>query len=143
MKNLSTTPVAAALAMALMAGIAACGKTDQTAGQKLDTAVAATERKADEAKADMKQGANDVKAAAADATKAVKQVVSDATITTGINAELAKDSALSMLKINVDSKDGHVQLNGTAPDLSAKERATTLAAGVSGVVSVDNHLTIK
>ena len=105
--------------------------------------MASTERKADEVKADIKAGAADVKDAAAKATDSVKQVVSDATITTSINAELAKDKALSALKINVDTKDGRVALKGTAPDSSSKERATTLAAAVTGVASVDNQLTVR
>ena len=141
--NRPTTLAAAAMAFLLAVGVAACSDANKTAGQKLDAAVATSEQKADEAKADIKAGAADMKDAAAKATNSVKQVVSDATITTSINAELAKDSKLSALKINVDTKDGRVALKGTAPDSSSKERATTLAAAVSGVMSVDNQLTVR
>jgi hyperosmotically inducible periplasmic protein len=138
-----TALAAAAMTLLLTVGVAACSDANKTAGEKIDAAVASTERKADDVKADIKAGAADVKDAAAKATDSVKQVVSDATITTSINAELAKDSKLSALKINVDSKDGRVALKGTAPDASSKERATTLAAAVTGVMSVDNQLTVR
>ena len=67
----------------------------------------------------------------------------DAAITTAVNAELAKDSDLSAFKIDVDTSSGRVVLNGTAPSEQARDRATQLAAGVQGVVSVDNMLTIE
>ena len=143
MKITRTTTLAAAMALLLAGGLAACSDTNKTAGQKVDAAVATTERKADEVKADIKEGAADVKGAVVDAAAATKKVISDAAITTSVNAELAKDSKLSALKINVDSKDGRVALNGTAPDVSSKERATTLAAAVGGVMSVDNRLTVR
>ena len=141
--NRTTTLAAAAVTLLLGVGMAACSDANKTAGQKLDSAVATTETKADEVKADIKAGAADIKDTAVKATESVKQVVSDAAITTSINAELAKDSSLSALKINVDSKDGRVALKGTAPDTASKERATTLAASVTGVASVDNQLMVR
>ncbi|MET0517392.1 MAG: BON domain-containing protein, partial [Burkholderiaceae bacterium] len=55
---------------------------------------------------------------------------------------LAKDSELSALSINVDTRDGRVALKGKAPTLAARDRATQLASAVKGVVSVDNQLVI-
>jgi hyperosmotically inducible periplasmic protein len=69
--------------------------------------------------------------------------VADAVITTSVKAELAKDTMLSMLKINVDTDNGRVALRGTAPSNEARERATTLAGGVKGVLAVDNQLTVE
>jgi len=63
-------------------------------------------------------------------------------ITTTVKAELAKDSNLSALKINVDTDNGRVALHGTAPTAAARDHATTLAQGVKGVVSVDNAQTV-
>lgn len=68
--------------------------------------------------------------------------VNDAMITTGVKAELAKDTSLSALAINVDTDNGRVTMNGPAPSAAAREKATTLAQGVKGVVSVDNKLVI-
>src|SRR5690606_16860370 len=83
---------------------------------------------------------------AADATRnavdAAGDKVADASITTMVNAELAKDTQLSALKIDVDTVDGNVALKGEAPTATAKERATTLAQGVKGVKSVENQLQV-
>jgi hyperosmotically inducible periplasmic protein len=141
--NIHRTTTVAALALLLAASLAACSDSNKTVGEKIDATVASTERKADEVKADIKEGAADAKDAAAKATASAKQMVSDATITTSVNAELAKDSKLSALKINVDSKDGRVALMGSAPDAAARAHATQLAAAVDGVKSVDNQLTIR
>jgi osmotically-inducible protein OsmY len=135
--NIHRTPrLAAALTLLLAGGLAACSDANKSAGEKVDAVVASTERKAEEMK-------TDVKDVAAKATASAKQMVSDATITTSVNAELAKDSSLSALTINVDSKDGRVALIGSAPDAAAKLHATRLAAAVDGVKSVDNQLTIR
>lgn len=129
----------AAIAMLLTA----CGREDdRTAGQKLDAGVAAAEQKADAAKSSVEQTAKDVGAkteAAADKTAAA---VGDAAITVAVNAALAKDGELSAMKINVDTMAGQVRLSGMAPSASARDRATTLARGVDGVVGVDNQLRI-
>ena len=66
----------------------------------------------------------------------------DAAITTQINADLARDPELSALKIDVDTTDGKVVLNGTAPNDAAKERAAAKALAVAGVTAVDNRLRV-
>lgn len=126
-------------AAALIAGmlaltLAACGnKTDdRTAGQKVDAAVAKTGQAADQAKAK-----------AADAGATVADKIDDATITASVSAGLAKDSELSAVKIDVDTKGGTVMLNGPAPTAAAKARAEEIAKGVKGVSSVQNKLEVK
>jgi hyperosmotically inducible protein len=123
-------PVAAAAALAL--SLAACGEREdeRTIGQRIDSTVNQVERKAESMTAD---------AASTEVTDKVK----DAAITTAINAELAKDKDLSALKIDVDTQDARVRLNGTAPDAAARDRATALARAVDGVVAVDNQLVVS
>ncbi|WP_077035638.1 BON domain-containing protein [Pelomonas sp. KK5] len=138
-----TSLLAAAVAAAL--SLAACSKHDdtRTAGQKLDDTIAKVDQKSEEAKAKTAAEADklgDKMSAAADKAEAK---MADATITASVKAELARDPSLSALKINVDTRDGLVELNGSAPDDAAKDRATRLAAGVKGVLSVDNHLVVK
>lgn len=135
-------PLAAALAAAF--ALAACNRNDDamTAGQKVDETVAKVEQKTDQAQASMERGAEQAKQAATEAGDKMAGVVSDATITTTVNAELAKDDKLSAIKINVDTSQGRVALRGTAPDAESKDRATRIAANVKGVMSVDNQLTI-
>jgi len=148
-----------ALLAALLAGgvlaLGACSKSDdKTAGQKVDAAVAKTEQAAADAKARtesaaesaearMKQGADDAKTALKDAASTAVAKVDDAAITASVSAGLAKDTELSAVKINVDTKGGIVTLNGPAPSAAAKTRATEIARSVAGVSSVDNKLEVK
>ena len=145
MKTAHSTNLAAVVAtvVMLLGAVAACSDSNQTVGQKVDAAVASSERKADEIKADIKQGAAEVKATAGQATAGARQMASDATITSSIKLALAKDANLSALKIDVDTQDGHVALSGAAPDEAAKARATRLAEAVTGVASVANRLTVR
>ena len=133
------------VAMVAMFGITACGKTDEgrTVGQQIDSAVAKVGQKAGQAVAEAKKDVNSTELAAGKAIDTAKVKVKDASITTSINAELARDPNLSALKINVDTSAGRVALKGTAPDAAARDRATQLAQRVDGVVGVDNQLTIR
>ena len=155
--------IAGILAVSAMAlGLVACDKMKEpTMGQKLDSAVENTERAAAEAKVDaekamqsaqskMEAGAAKTEAAAANAGNAVREagstameMVDDAGITAQVSAGLAKDPSLSGLKIDVDTRNGILTLNGPAPTQDAKDRATGIAQGVKGVSSVVNHLTIQ
>jgi hyperosmotically inducible periplasmic protein len=90
----------------------------------------------------MAQASKDMQAAGRSAADSTSNAVSDAAITAQVNAQLAKDPKLSAMAIDVDTAGGQVALHGTAPDASAKERATSLAQGVKGVQAVDNQLTV-
>lgn len=72
-----------------------------------------------------------------------RTAVNDATITASIKAQLIKEPDLSALKIDVDTRDGVVTLNGLAGNESARERAAQLAAATKGVREVRNNLTVK
>jgi osmotically-inducible protein OsmY len=120
-------------AVAAMLALSACNRRDdQTVGQTVDKGVAS-------AKAEMK----DAKEATKDAAANVGAAARDAMITTKINAALVADDQLKALKINVDTKDGKVVLTGVAPDTGSRDRATTMAKAVDGVVDVDNRLTVQ
>jgi hyperosmotically inducible periplasmic protein len=138
----SVVGVSVLLAVSLLS---ACDRQNdqRTAGQKLDEAVQKTERKSDEIKADAQAAGKDVKQAAANMADSASAKAKDMTITTQINAQLARDERLSAMSINVDTTAGQVLLKGTAPDMASRERATTLAKSVEGVLSVSNELTIK
>jgi hyperosmotically inducible periplasmic protein len=138
----TTLTLFTALAAALT--LAACNRTDdgRTAGQQVDSTVAKVEKKTDEMQADARVAAEKAKENTAGAMDTVAIKAKDAVITTSVNAELAKDSQLSALRINVDTVEGRVALKGTAPDSASRERATTLAQRVDGVKSVDNQLTV-
>jgi hyperosmotically inducible periplasmic protein len=146
---------------ALLASVALVGCSRQDDGSRTtgadqrrsDTVIAQGERKGEEAKSQASQGATEAKESAREAGQDVKQAgkqaseqaggaVNDAVITASVNAGLAKDKALSALKIDVDTAGGRVALHGTAPDPAARDRATEIAQSVKGVVSVDNQLTV-
>lgn len=156
------SPLLLASSLALLLALGACGKNDdRTAGQKLDSAIASTDAAAEKAKDDariaaaktedaMKNAADATKTAGSNAAQDVKaagaalgEKLDDAGITAKVSSGLATDKDLSAIKINVDTKDGVVTLNGPAPSADAKARATEIARNVKGVTSVDNKLVVK
>lgn len=148
--------VASLLAVSALAlGLAACSKTEEpTVGQRLDSAVEKTEQAAADARAKaeaamqsaetkVEQSAVSAEAKAKQAADAAKGVIDDATITAQVSAGLAKDPDLSAVKINVDTVNGKVTLNGPAPSTVARDRAETIAKAVSGVTAVNNQLVVS
>lgn len=67
---------------------------------------------------------------------------SDAAVAAAVQATLAKDSELSTLRVSVEAKNGHVILQGDAPDAKTRDRASVVVAGVKGVRSVENRLSL-
>jgi hyperosmotically inducible protein len=126
-----------------------------TVGQKVDRALAQT--KEDLARAgeqvkpaleragdSIERGAQQVKPTLEKAGDKIKEAAnSDAAITASIKADYLKDPDLSVFKIDVDTADGVVTLNGVADTPSARQRAEKLAAANKGVREVRNHLTVK
>ena len=132
----------AALLVAALA-LSACSREDQdAAAYRVDDAAAQVEQKAGEIKTDVGRSLEEARQAGSDAADRLGDRVADASITTAVNAELAKDPDLSALAINVDTVDGRVQLIGKAPNQAARERASVLAAAVDGVRAVDNRLVV-
>lgn len=78
-----------------------------------------------------------------DTGKDARAALSDAAITASIKTGILKDPDLSVLKIDVDTKDGVVTLNGLAANDAARERATQIAQATKGVREVRNHLVTK
>ena len=148
--------VTLALPIIALAALTACGKQSdgQTAGQKLDSAVASTQQAAAEAKAKaevsmakagdaMKDATQKAEASGTKTVQSMAGKADDAAITASVSAEFAKDADLSAFKINVDTKNGNVTLNGPAPTAEARDKATKLAKSIKGVASVSNNLTVK
>ena len=67
----------------------------------------------------------------------------DATITAGVKSKLAREKAATLVKVNVDTNEGVVQLNGNVDSEQTKQRATELARQVEGVRKVVNNLKIQ
>ncbi len=155
-----------ASSLVLVLALSACNKQeDKTVGQQLDSAIAKTGEAAAQAKAKTEQSAAQAKtkteetfanaavalknatqkaeASIKDAAGKASEKIDDFAITTAVSSAIAKDAELSVLKIKVETKDGVVTLNGTAPTEAARENASALAKATQGVRSVDNKLLVK
>jgi len=148
--------LSAVVVVSALLALAACDRNRDgtTVGQKLDSAVATVEKRTDGSMAKAEQGAdralaavkrdvNSAQVAGAKALESAASLVKDAAITSGVNAQLAKDAAFSAVKIDVDTRGGRVELSGMAPDAAARDRATLLVKDVEGVVAVDNRLSVR
>lgn len=137
-------PIAALAVVLAATALAACDRpnSSQTAGQRMDNATARAEQKANDAKESAKSAADQAAQSTERVAGEVSNKVKDAAITTAVNAKIAGEPRLSVMRINVDTVNGRVLLRGTAPDASSSERAQQIAASVDGVVSVDNQLVI-
>jgi hyperosmotically inducible protein len=169
---MGTKYLRAALAVALAAvALAACDREDMQradragaeVGRKADAALAKTKdalsnaghrteqafsdagRRVDRATSAPEKGGDATRAneSAHDTGKDARAALSDAAITASIKTDILKDPDLSVLKIDVDTKDGVVTLNGLAATDAARERATNIAQGTKGVREVKNHLVTK
>lgn len=74
--------------------------------------------------------------------RSVGDKVDDAMITTKVKAKLSTEQVKNLVKVNVDTRDGVVHLQGTVPTLKDKAEAERLARDTKGVVSVMNDLKV-
>lgn len=102
-----------------------------------------TDKAYNNAKSNVQDTAHNVNHSVKNTANKAGNKLDDAAINVSVNSGLAGDADLSALKINVDVKHGQVWLKGTAPSLSAKNRATDIAKNVDGVTSVTNQLTVN
>jgi hyperosmotically inducible protein len=70
-------------------------------------------------------------------------VVDDGAITMKVKAALAGDPRTKAHQVNVETREGVVQLSGFVDNSEAKSTAEELARAVSNVKSVDNELSVK
>ena len=77
------------------------------------------------------------------ADKTAGQVVDDSAIQAELKTKLIGDNPIEGLSINIGVRKGVVQLGGFIDDAKVAEDAARTAAGVEGVVKVDNQLHLK
>jgi BON domain-containing protein/PRC-barrel domain protein len=73
----------------------------------------------------------------------VRKAWSDASITAAVKTKLAGTSPATLLKVDVDTTNGIVQLNGTVDSDKTRQRATEIARQVDGVRRVVNNLKVQ
>ena len=147
---MKTTParIMAGIAIAGVILIACDDRTDRSVGQKIDSALAQTKesltRAGDKIAQQTDKAVTAVKKEAHEpGTPASSKPVADTAITASIKTDILKDPDLSVLKIDVDTKEGVVTLNGLAENEDARQRAEKIAEGVKGVRGVRNYLVVK
>jgi hyperosmotically inducible protein len=72
-----------------------------------------------------------------------RRSASDATITSAVKNKLATDPTTSAAKIDVDTSNGVVTLNGKVPTTAEKSEAERLARNTQGVTQVVNNISVE
>ena len=75
--------------------------------------------------------------------KTAGQNVDDATLTSSVKTKLAADKLSSLTRVDVDTNNGIVSLNGVVESSDQKARAQELASQVNGVNKVINNLQVQ
>ena len=75
--------------------------------------------------------------------KSAGRNIDDASITTSVKAKLVGDKAANLTRVDVDTNNGVVSLNGVVATPEQKLRAERLAMEASGVRSVVNNLQVE
>ena len=76
-------------------------------------------------------------------TRTAGEVVDDTVITAKVKTALAADPVVAAHQVNVETREGVVQLAGFVDNGDQKSKATELARRVAGVKQVDNQLEVK
>jgi hyperosmotically inducible protein len=69
--------------------------------------------------------------------------IDDATITASVKANLVGEKASNLTRVDVDTNNGTVYLNGTVESAEQKSKAEQLAWQASGVKTVVNNLQVQ
>ena len=80
--------------------------------------------------------------ATADTVGTAGAAVGDAALTAKVKTKFLADTAISGLKIDVDTKNDVVTLSGTVPTAAEKRRAVDVATATEGVKSVVDNLKV-
>jgi hyperosmotically inducible protein len=75
--------------------------------------------------------------------KTAGQNVDDAAITSSVKTKLAADKLSSLTRVDVDTNNGSVSLNGVVESPDQKARAQDIASQVGGVNRVINNLQVQ
>ena len=75
--------------------------------------------------------------------KSTGRTIDDATITASVKSKLVAEKASNLTRVDVDTNNGTVYLNGTVDSPEQKARAEQLARQAQGVKSVVNNLQVQ
>lgn len=75
--------------------------------------------------------------------KSTGRTVDDASVTASVKSKLVADKAANLTRVDVDTNNGTVYLNGTVESAEQKARAEQLAWQATGVKNVVNNLQVQ
>ena len=75
--------------------------------------------------------------------KSAGRTVDDASVTASVKSKLVADKAANLTRVDVDTNNGTVYLNGTVESAEQKARAEQLAWQATGVKNVVNNLQVQ
>jgi hyperosmotically inducible periplasmic protein len=111
--------------------------------QAADAAKRVVQGAGDEAREATKEAAGQAPARVGRVAAEAQAAVTDAAITSAVKTTFLADTAVSGLKIDVDTDDGVVTLNGTVASRAEATRAIALARETAGVKRVVDHLKVE
>lgn len=76
-------------------------------------------------------------------TRTAGAVIDDSTITAEVKMRLTENSSTKARQINVETREGTVQLSGFVNSEAERSEAVRVASGVKGVKSVENRMQVK
>jgi hypothetical protein len=142
--------IALAMLTMLLEGCGRYAEDGQTVGQKLDQVLDQTSLAIIQAGDSLGSKVEQANSAVSTVASAMHEKalittlsVADSAITASVKTDLIKDPALSALKIDVETRDGIVALNGLAYDEESRVRAERIARANKAVLHVNNYLTVK
>ncbi len=69
--------------------------------------------------------------------------IDDRVISTKVRAELAREQEIVPHRINIETREGIVELSGSVSSPAHRQRAEEIARRVEGVRQVQNHLQVQ
>jgi osmotically-inducible protein OsmY len=120
----------------------ATGNAIGTAAEKTASAIGVAGDKTKEATAKAADKTQDATASADKKAGTAGEVLSDAAITSAVKARLLGDGTTPGLKLDVDTDDGVVTLEGDVATAAQRATAVRLARGTKGVTRVVDKLTV-
>jgi hypothetical protein len=75
--------------------------------------------------------------------KSTGRTIDDASVTASVKSKLVADKAANLTRVDVDTNNGTVYLNGTVESAEQKARAEQLAWQATGVKNVVNNLQVQ
>jgi len=92
--------------------------------------------------AEIKEESREAKAKAGEIADKTGAAITDAAITSAVKAKFLADTTVKGLRIDVDTSNGMVTLNGNVSSKAEADRAMTLARSTDGVKTVHSNLKI-